>query len=331
MERSIRDIIEDGNSTSATEKQKQEFSALFHQEDIEFEVKNQLLDDLIQTKNSFHNSSYFDSLFDKFWRRRKLEIPVPRQQNRVLFRILQVAAVLAIGLFLGYFLNSLSKNNAPVYYTSVAPKGSVSEMYLPDGTHIYLNSGSKIKYSVDGADGMREVFLTGEAWFQVAKMKEKPFLVHTPAYNVKVTGTRFDVKAYPEDKEVSTTLEDGCVHVISSENVILSKETILKPGEQLVFNKESRTIQVTEVNTKYYSSWKDNRLLFINMTLKDLKVLLERKYGVDIEMSDSGLLNYHYDGTLKNETILQVMEILKQTLPIDYRVVGQKIIIYKKK
>lgn len=331
MQRSIRDIIKDGNSTSATEKQKQEFSALFHQADLEFEVKNQLLDDLIQTENSFHNSSYFDSLFDQFWHRRKLEIPVTRQQNRILSRILQIAAVLAIGLFLGYFMNSLSRNNAPVYYTSVSPKGSVSEMYLPDGTHIYLNSGSKIKYSVDGADGMREVFLTGEAWFQVAKMKEKPFLVHTPAYNVKVTGTRFDVKAYPEDKEVLTTLEEGSVHVTSSENVILSKETILRPGEQLIFNKESKTIQITEVNTNYYSSWKDNRLVFINMALKDLKVLLERKYGVEIEITDSGVLNYHYDGTLKNETILQVMEILKQTLPINYNIVGQKIIIYNKK
>ena len=331
MQSSIRDIIRNGNSTSASEKQKYEFLALFHQSDLEFEVKNQLLEDLVQTENFPKNEHYFDSLFEKFWHLRQLEFSLQQQINSTFLRILQGAAVLIIGLLLGYFLNSEKRNIDPVYYTSVAPKGAVAEMYMPDGTHIYLNSGSQIKYSVNGTYGMREVFLSGEAWFQVAKFKDKPFVVHTPAYDVKVTGTQFDVKAYPDEKEVSTTLEEGSVQVASTKNVKLSKETILKPGEQLVFNKESNSIRVMKVNTRLFASWKDNKLVFVNMSIRELKVLLERKYDVEIVINDPGVLDYHYDGTLKNETILQVMEILSQTLPIDYQVIGQQIVINKKK
>lgn len=315
---------------NSSEKQKQEFLSLFHQPEIEIEFKNQLLDDLIEAKLSSKDKLFFDDLFEKFWRKRKIELTPKVQRNSLVIRFGQWAAILVIGLVIGYYFNSLQKVSSPVYYTSVAPKGSVSQMILPDGSHIFLNSGSEIKFTVDGIDGMREIYLTGEAWFQVAKMKEKPFLVHTSFYDVQVTGTSFNVKAYPEDKEVTTTLEEGTVFVKSSESLRLAKEAELKPGEQLVYSKESKKISIAEVNTKWYTSWKDNKLVFVNMSLKDLKTLLERKYGVEIELSDQSILNYHYDGTLKNETILEVLEILENTLPIHYQIVGQRIVISKK-
>jgi ferric-dicitrate binding protein FerR (iron transport regulator) len=330
MDRPIHDIIKEGKPDTSSHKQKQEFLSLFHQSEIEIEFKNQLIEDLNETEPSSQDKLFIDNLFEKFWRRRKIELATQPQNNRFLIRFTQWAAILAVGLILGYYFNSLQKVSNPVYYTSVAPKGSVSEMILPDGSHIFLNSGSEIKYTVDGTDGMREIFLKGEAWFQVAKMERKPFLVHTSFYDVQVTGTSFNVKAYPEDKEVITTLEEGKVFVISSENLKLAAEVELKPGEQLVYSKESQKIGIAEVNTKWYTSWKDNKLVFVNMSLKDLKILLERKYGVDIEFSDENILNYHYDGTLKNETILEVLEILENTLPIHYQIVGQKIVIQKK-
>jgi ferric-dicitrate binding protein FerR (iron transport regulator) len=330
MHRTIQNIVKEGKMDNSSEKQKQEFLSLFHQPEIEIEFKNQLLDDLIEAKLSSKDKLFFDDLFEKFWRKRKIELTPKVQRNSLVIRFGQWAAILVIGLVIGYYFNSLQKVSSPVYYTSVAPKGSVSQMILPDGSHIFLNSGSEIKFTVDGIDGMREIYLTGEAWFQVAKMKEKPFLVHTSFYDVQVTGTSFNVKAYPEDKEVTTTLEEGTVFVKSSESLRLAKEAELKPGEQLVYSKESKKISIAEVNTKWYTSWKDNKLVFVNMSLKDLKTLLERKYGVEIELSDQSILNYHYDGTLKNETILEVLEILENTLPIHYQIVGQRIVISKK-
>jgi ferric-dicitrate binding protein FerR (iron transport regulator) len=167
--------------------------------------------------------------------------------------------------------------------------------------------------------------------FEVAKIKDRPFKVHTLSYDVEVTGTTFDVKAYPGDNEVVTTLVEGSVEVISGENLKLAGKTILKQGEQLIYNKESNIMNVSLVNTKMYTSWKDNKLVFINMKLKDLKTLLERKYGVDIKIVDQSILEYHYDGTIKNETILEVLEILKLSLPIEYKIEGQNIVIQKKR
>jgi ferric-dicitrate binding protein FerR (iron transport regulator) len=234
-----------------------------------------------------------------------------------------------IGLLMGLSLQYLKKTE-PVYFTSIAPKGSVSQMVLPDNTIVYLNAGSQLKYTVEGLKGKREVFLDGEAWFDVTKNEEKPFVVHTPFYDIKVTGTQFNVKAYSADEEISTTLEEGSVQVTSSENFKLSEPTALQPGEQLVYNTQNKTINVKKVETRMFTAWKDNKLIFINMNLKELFVLLERKYGVDIEVTNDLILDYHYDGTIKDETILEVLDLLKETLPVKYKIEGQTILITKK-
>lgn len=239
------------------------------------------------------------------------------------------AAVLIIGLFLGYMLNLL-KIDAPVYYTSIAPKGSVSQVLLPDQTMVYLNAGSEIKYSANGIDGRREVFLEGEAWFQVVRNEKKPFVVHTPFYDVNVLGTKFNVKAYKTDEEIVTTLEEGSVQISSSKNIIDPSNNILKPGEQLAYNQFTNVFEIREVNTRIYTSWKYNQLIFVNMSLKELIILMERKYGVDIEVSDNAILDFHYDGAIKDETILEMLDLIKETLPVQYKIEGQTILIIKK-
>ncbi len=242
----------------------------------------------------------------------------------LIITISKIAAILVVGFLFGVLINNISFQE-PVYYTSVAPMGSISQMMLPDNSIVYLNSGSEIKYSIDGVQGKREVFLKGEAWFQVEKNKKKPFIVHTPYYNINVLGTEFNVKAYPDDNEIVTTLEKGSIQITSAENFQLENNQLLEPGEQLIYNKQNKTIQLEMVKTKRYTAWKENKLIFINMSLKELITLLERKYGVDIEVMDETILNYHYDGTLKNETILEILEILQKTLPISYDIVGQKV------
>jgi ferric-dicitrate binding protein FerR (iron transport regulator) len=331
MSQSIKDIIKKGRSESADPEQRLQFLALFHRPELEFELKNCLLEDLDQAIDAKESEQYVDGQFEKLWHNRRLEIRPVSEKNQLIIRILQWAAILVVGLLLGHFFNPGIKSTQPVYYTSVAPKGSISEVILPEGSHIYLNSGSTLKYSVGDSVGVREIFLSGEALFEVAKIKDRPFKVHTLSYDVEVTGTTFDVKAYPGDNEVVTTLVEGSVEVISGENLKLAGKTILKQGEQLIYNKESNIMNVSLVNTKMYTSWKDNKLVFINMKLKDLKTLLERKYGVDIKIVDQSILEYHYDGTIKNETILEVLEILKLSLPIEYKIEGQNIVIQKKR
>lgn len=330
MDNSINDIIQKAKAPGASIEQQDEFLSLFRQADKEYALKEFLFDDLVNTTVSENRTPYFNDLFEKFWIRRKHESKSDSAQKRWLVLTAQWAAILVVGLLLGSYFDVFKKTEATKYYTSITPKGSVSQMILPDGTHVFMNAGTQMKYSVNGADNNREVFLSGEAWFHVTQMDDNPFIVHTSMYDVRVTGTTFNVKAYPDDRDVITTLEEGRVCVKTIEDSKQASEIQLNPGEQLVYNKELKDIHVQEVNTKWVTSWKENKLVFINMSLKDLTALLERRYGVEIEINDKGILDYHYDGTIKDETILQVLEILKCTLPIDYHIVDQKIVIQKK-
>ena len=240
------------------------------------------------------------------------------------------AAILVIGFFIGSLVIKYPTRQEPLYMTTFAPKGSVSQMMLSDSTLVYLNAGSELKYSAGKGEKTREVFLEGEAWFDVKKDSDRPFIVHTPYYLVRVTGTNFNVKAYQSDNEITTTLEEGEVKINSSENFKLEHEITLQPGEQLVYNKSSKNINIKEVDTNLYTSWKNNKLMFLKMSFGDLIVLLERKYGVEIKVDNPDILKYHYTGTIKNESILEILNIVKHTLPVDYDIDGQVIHIRKK-
>ncbi len=316
-----------------SEKERKKLLSLFHQGENEFDLKNELYQQLDNLPDEDWESGKGERGFERFWK--KIENPNISDKNNKKIPLrywFAAAAILVVGLLIGNLIqrNGFETISAPVYYTSKAPKGSISEMILPDGTIIYLNSGSEIKYKSDLNAKSREVYLTGEAWFDVQKSQDIPFLVHTDQYDVRVLGTEFNVKAYTEDAEVVTTLEKGSIQIQSTKNLKLKQNVQLVPGEQLVYHKANKTIQVAQVKPSLFSSWKDNKLIFINMNLGELITLLERKYGVNITVRDQHLLNHHYDGTIKNETIIEVLEILQATLPITYSINEQEILITKR-
>lgn len=245
-------------------------------------------------------------------------------------QVLQAAAVLAVGILTGTGISKYAKEAVLPVITASAPLGSVSKIILPDKTEVFLNAGSQIQYAFDEDGKSRGVILEGEAWFKVFKNDQLPFLVRTAYYDVKVLGTEFNVKAYRDDNQIETTLEKGTVQVISSGTLKLKREVSLKPGEQLIYAKDKETIRVRSVNPKLYTSWKDNKLEFIRMAFGDLIRLLERRYGVNIEVQDKSILQYHYSGTIKNESILEILDILQHTLPIRYEITEQTAKIYKK-
>ena len=147
---------------------------------------------------------------------------------------------------------------------------------------------------------------------------------------MQVLGTEFNVKAYDSDLRIETTLEEGSVQILSTEKFRMAGQITLKPGEQMVYNKGNNNFQVKSVDAHLFSSWKENKLEFIKMSLRELLVLLERKYGVNIEVVNPEILDYHYSGTIKNESILDVMNILEHTLALKYNIEDQKIRLYKK-
>ncbi len=240
-----------------------------------------------------------------------------------------IAAVLLLGLVFSSIM-LISGRQEATCFTAIAPEGSIVKTIMPDSTVIYLNAGSKVRYAYSKWRSDRDVYLEGEAYFDVPKMKRKPFVVHTHFYDVEVMGTQFNVKAYDDDKRIETTLEEGSVLVTSNDFISLPQDFYLKPGEQLSYNREDKTIGVKEVNPEYYVSWKENHLRFINMNLDELFRLMERKYGVEIEIEDNTVLDYHYSGTIKNESIIELLDIIQYTIPIQYKIEGQKILISKK-
>lgn len=258
---------------------------------------------------------------------KKLKEKKRKQQNMVRL-VSGIAAVVLVGFISGYFFAQYA-NHKPIYITATAPAGSVAQLLLADSTIVYLNAGSQLTYCPESRSKNRELTLNGEAWFDVMKNKKSPFVVHTPVCDVNVVGTRFNVKAYSTESQVVTTLEEGEVILSSAAGYKLARSICLQPGEQAVIDKMTNTVQVKKVKTCYFTSWKDNKLMFINMNMKELIVSLERKFGVEIEVSDSTILQYHYTGTLKNESVFQVMELIKHTLPVDYHIDGQVIRIVK--
>jgi transmembrane sensor len=115
------------------------------------------------------------------------------------------------------------------------------------------------------------------------------------------------------------------VQLHSSDNVKLAGVVTLKPGEQAALSAKSNKLNIQNVNPRYYTSWRNNQLIFMNMNLRELIVILERKFGVDIEVKDESILDYHCDGTFKNETVIEILKIIKRILPIEYEIAGQKI------
>lgn len=325
MNNRIKNILHKGNAETAGSKDRQEMLSLFHQPEKEYELKDELVKELDEWNVSEDSLPNLQKMFARLWNTIEKREKRKTLKKRYLNVAVRVAAALVVGLFLGIYVTSLVNQQEPVFYTAHSPLGSVSEWNLPDGTVIFLNSGSEIKYSVNDKKTPREVFLTGEAWFEVEKDKKRPFVVHTPFYDVQVTGTRFNVKAYKEENKATTTLEEGEVIIRSEKNQHLAEGIVLKPGQQLAFAVDDENPEIQEVNTRWFTAWKDNKLILVNMPLKELIVLLERKYGVEFVVKDENVLNYHCDATFQGETLIELLDILKGMIAIDYKIEGQTI------
>jgi ferric-dicitrate binding protein FerR (iron transport regulator) len=236
-------------------------------------------------------------------------------------------------------------------------QGSKTKVQLPDGSVVWLNAGSKLTYNKDFGQHLREVTLSGEGFFDVVKNKEKPFIIHTSSINIKVLGTAFNVKAYPEDKQTETSLIHGSIEVTIKDRP--KDKIILSPSEKLVVKnvpvvQPSKTVtngaavtevkQVPEVsslvsiNKLRYSpadstvaetEWVNNRLVFRDEAFSDVAIRMQRWYDVRIEIRDEQLAGERLSGSFENETILQALDALKFFLPFKYDQNGNKIIIHR--
>lgn len=250
--------------------------------------------------------------------------------QRLQLSFLRIAAMLLIAAIGGFSVAYLMiENNAPkaevVWFETHVPRGEKSQLLLPDGSKVWVNSESDISYPSNFMDGNREVKLIGEAYFEVAKLESKPFTVETNDYNIRVLGTKFNVMTYADFHRSETSLIEGKIEIQKGEQTIS-----VVPGETITYTDNQFSANETDVN--HTTRWKDGIFDFDRITFMELTTRLERWYDVDIEIKNPELNKIVYSGVFKNEeTIWQVLNTFELTLPIRYTREGfRKFVIEKK-
>ncbi|WP_109097567.1 FecR family protein [Aquimarina sp. AU58] len=217
------------------------------------------------------------------------------------------------------------------YNTLTIPYGKRFDIILSDGTHVFLNSGSSIKYPIKFIPGNpRKVFLEGEAFFDVTKDEKHPFLIEAQSLDVKVLGTKFNVTTYPGDSETEVVLVEGSVSLSSSENKSDGEQdVILKPGFKGTFDNVEQTISTQNVNTSIYTSWVEGIIVFRNVPFEDIIKKLERQYNVTIINNNRDLAKEAFNASFEidRETIDEVLHYFNKVHQIKYKIINNKVII----
>lgn len=216
-----------------------------------------------------------------------------------------------------------SPDTTEIFHTLEIPRGGEYLLTLSDGTMIYLNSESTLSFPVKFQGKERKVYLTGEAYFKVAKNTEHPFVVTAGELEVLVTGTTFGVRAYKDEKDIQTTLESGQVTVR-----VEGKSVKLVPNKQVLFNKLTMGVEVRDVDVDLYLAWADGRLVYDNCPLEKILTDLGRWYNIDVFYSRDELRSYQFSLNMKkHEEFIQVLELIGKTGEVQFEVKDNTVIV----
>lgn len=281
--------------------------------------------------NQYIHTSESDAQWGKMHHKLLVSQSVNSKTTPIIFktlwlRVMSVAAIITITLLASWMVLYHQMNTEPhSYYTCSAPYGEKSKLVLTDGTSVWLNSGSSLRYSSQFGKNHREVYLEGEGYFEVNKQKEQTFIVHTDIYDVVVKGTKFNVSAYENDPTVTTTLLEGSVDIAYGTEVIQ-----LLPGEKINYIRESKQFIRKQVDAEQSKAWAENRIEYADITLQELTRKLSLQYNVSIDLAPSAaqLAEKSFRISLRNgETIDDVLSALQAILPITIERKQQYIII----
>lgn len=246
--------------------------------------------------------------------------------RRKIWQYAAAASVLLLFIGVFYYFSLPPKCEEVVDYNEVVvPKGEIKEILLCDGTLVYINSDSKLKYKKSSGEKQREVFLEGEAYFDVKHNANKPFIVHTKKNDITVLGTAFNVFAYPDENIFRASLERGKILVSH-----IDKEVVeLEENQTYVFNKDNNTSEILETsNIESYSSWKHGIFVFHNQRFIDILKKMERSHNVIFSLQNVEVGNSRFTGTFTaQDDIVTILEVLKIPTPFEYEILVDTILI----
>ena len=216
-----------------------------------------------------------------------------------------IIAIIGLSSLISY-IRVGSSTDDPQYITLEANAGIRTHFNLPDGTVVYLNSGSSLSYPVPYDSKERKVCLSGEAYFKVTHNEKQPFIVSAfgDRYNVRVLGTEFNMQAYASEDQISTTLVKGSVNVEVKNKIGKIYKWELKPSEKAVCDIDEGKVLITKVNTIYETAWMEGKLMFKNMPLPQVLKRLSYFYNVKFEIQDPVINSYYFNGTFESQTII---------------------------
>ncbi len=295
---------------------------LFLKKENQNELEKNMEENWSEINSNIETPDLSSTLYKIHYEINKQEKSVSKTRN-IFNYLTRVAAVLLIPVSIALFFAIQENNTAVGTQTISTPLAAKTNFQLPDGSVVYLNSGSTLSFPTKFTGEKRLVTLSGEAYFDVKKEKH-PFEVKTSLLTVDVLGTAFNVMAY-KNTQPEITLERGEVVVKSKSD----QQQFLHPGEQAVIDTLSQIIFVNNVETDLFTSWINNRLIFKNEPLGDVIQKLERWYNITIKIEDEALAQKRLNATIEYESISEVMELLKITLPLtyEYKKTERKLII----
>ncbi|MDR1557267.1 MAG: DUF4974 domain-containing protein [Tannerellaceae bacterium] len=244
----------------------------------------------------------------------KTECPIKGKKRNIRMRYL--AAVCIVLFFLSvagtsYYMGYMREKeiSAQAQVEVYVPNGVLSRIGLPDGSLVILNGGSRLSYPASFSKD-RQIYLSGEGFFEIKKDEKHPCIINTKNISVKVLGTRFSFKAYEEDKQTILTLEEGSLSAIPIYKN--KKECIfLNPDQQLILNHQTGDLRRRNVRADNYTVWKDGHLYFINMSLGEIAADLERRFDVKITFLSENIRDEYYHAQFENgETPDQILNLL---------------------
>jgi ferric-dicitrate binding protein FerR (iron transport regulator) len=312
-----------------------------------------------QALSGFQSKRIFENIQSKIIEStRSEELSHTGKSMTLIFKILKIAAVVVpaflLGGILSHFISVESPKPEKTTSTEIrSPFGARSEVLLPDGSTVWLNAGSKIKYSNDFNKDSREVELSGEGYFKVARNADLPFRVKAGDLSIQAIGTEFNVKSYDDEDIIETTLVEGKIAIQQEQK---QKESVyLEPHQKAIYVKYNKNLTVKDmkavrenkheelklkkgiiyiaekIDPEPIVAWKDNRLIIKGEELNNLTTKLERKYDVKFIFGTESLKQLRFTGTLENETLTQVLDVIKLSAPLEYKLQGKTVIIYENK
>ncbi len=272
---------------------------------------NRILDNLLQYNNLNKPST---------------NVQLPKRSWKVASVAAIACSVMLIGLYVGLFTSVLTPSDTLSkieYVTKTAPLGVKATISLPDGSTVKLNSLSEIRYPAKFSDSIREVFITGQAFFEIKKNPLHPFVVHTNEFSTTVLGTSFDIKAFEDQDQHHVAVLTGKVKVATTSGI----NEILVKNEMIIYEKSNHMAKKMGYDYDAIMGWKDGILNFERATFREVCEKLSRWYGVEFELEDSLEIKGNYTGSFKNESLDNVLMGISFSSQFNYEIKSRTVII----